>query len=140
MASQLDLLDQDARTYAANEKVDPDAFALLNMALKGLKEVAAGKPISRVGGPGAWREAKHDDDNDLFFRFKAAINLNLHWCRTPDYARTLRRFSDWLYDQQKESVSRRLYSDELMKDAKRFEALSYTLTRVAVRSLRNWHP
>ncbi|MGY4412063.1 hypothetical protein ACVWW4_003799 [Bradyrhizobium sp. LB7.1] len=67
------------------------------------------------------------------------MNLNLHWCRTPDYVRTLRRFSDWLYDQQKESVSRRLLLRELMKDAKRFEALSYTSTRVAVRSLRNWH-
>lgn len=96
-------------------------------------------PKKKQRKAGAWREVKYDDDNDLLLRFKTEIDLNLRSWTIPEYARILRRFSDWLYEQQKESVSRRLYSDDLMEDAKQFGALSRTSALPAVRSLREWH-
>ncbi|WP_271566341.1 hypothetical protein [Bradyrhizobium sp. CCBAU 11386] len=139
MASQLGLLAEDAKSYAASEKVDPDAFAILKRALKALREVVdAEPPTQSPGGTGVWRKVEHADDNDLFLRFKAATDLNLD-SRTPGlYARKLRGFSDWLYHQKKESVSRRLYSDELMEEAKQYEVSFNRMACTALRKLRDW--
>lgn len=138
MASELDVLDDDARRYGCEH---PEAFASLRAALKVLREVLAREPETfGPWGTGVWRYAKHADDNDLFVRLKEATHSDLNARGRFAFAMNLRRFSDWLYDQQKEPVSRRLHSDQLMEDAKRYEVLSNRSIRPAVRKLRDSFP
>ncbi|MCP3460868.1 hypothetical protein [Bradyrhizobium sp. CCGUVB23] len=137
MADQLDQLDQlhgDSQAYAVSQKVDPDAVATLRRALNGLAEAAAGKNVS-----GPLRKAKYDEDEDLIDKYGATTDLNMKPDSVRSYAAVLRRFSDWLFDNDKAPIARRLHRDELLEDANQFKVSSSNPSiRAALTKLRSF--
>ncbi|MCP3475671.1 hypothetical protein NLM33_35955 [Bradyrhizobium sp. CCGUVB1N3] len=119
MAGQLDQLHDDAQAYAVSQKVDPDAVATLKRAVKWLTEAAPRKTVS-----GGLRKAKYDEDDDLIDKYGATTDLNMKSASVRVYATALRRFSDWLFDNDKTPIARRLHRDELLEDADQFKVSS----------------
>ncbi|MCA6107961.1 hypothetical protein [Bradyrhizobium cenepequi] len=84
-------------------------------------EGAAERAVTPRAHGSRYLEAKYAEDEDLIFKFRTTLNLNLQPVTIQIYSTALRKFSDWLHDSEnKRPIADRLYDDQLMEDAKAF--------------------